>query len=137
MNNIKIKELYKKRYNFQDFYEIATTLINQNKLFSNGSNQSVQKQKIDSSAEFNYAYYPVVFETEEIALKMKVALEKHEIFPRRYFYPSLSNLSYVTGESTAVADSISTRILCLPLYHEISEIEQELIARILLRTQNN
>ena len=45
MNNIKIKELYKKRYNFQDFYEIATTLINQNKLFSNGSNQSVQKER--------------------------------------------------------------------------------------------
>jgi dTDP-4-amino-4,6-dideoxygalactose transaminase len=97
----------------------------------------IRKQTIDPNAEFNFAYYPVLFETEEIALMMKATLEKHEIFPRRYFYPSLSNLNYVNGKNTPGADSISTRILCLPLYHELSEVEQELIARILLRTQNN
>lgn len=96
-----------------------------------------QKQKIDPNAEFNFAYYPIVFETEERTLKMKTALEEHEIYPRRYFYPSLSSLDYVNGENTPKADSISTRILCLPLYHELSELELELIARILLRTQNN
>lgn len=47
MNSIKIKELYKLRYDFYDFYETATTLINQNKLFSNGSNQTIQKHKIE------------------------------------------------------------------------------------------
>ena len=96
----------------------------------------VQKQKITDGAAFNYAYYPVVFESEEVALKMKAALERSEIFPRRYFYPSLSSLPYTKG-TTPLADSISTRILCLPLYHELSSLEQELIARILLRTQNN
>jgi dTDP-4-amino-4,6-dideoxygalactose transaminase len=97
----------------------------------------VQKQKITSGASFNYAYYPVVFESEEVALKMKAALELHEIFSRRYFYPSLSALNYLKGEATPFADSIASRILCLPLYHDLSEVEQEMIARILLRTQNN
>jgi dTDP-4-amino-4,6-dideoxygalactose transaminase len=95
----------------------------------------VQKQKITDGTIFNYAYYPVVFESEEDALKMKAALERSDIFPRRYFYPSLSSLPYTKG-STPLADSISKRILCLPLYHELSTLEQELIARILLRTQN-
>jgi dTDP-4-amino-4,6-dideoxygalactose transaminase len=98
---------------------------------------NVKKQKIVTDAKFNYAYYPILFETEDMALKMKSALEKHEIFSRRYFYPSLSSLNYVKGNSTPIADKVSSRILCLPLYHELSGVEQELIARILLRMQNN
>jgi dTDP-4-amino-4,6-dideoxygalactose transaminase len=97
----------------------------------------VQKQKITDGAAFNYAYYPVVFESEEIALRMKRALEQQEIFTRRYFYPSLSALEYAKGIATPISDDISSRILCLPLYHELCELEQEMIARILLRTQNN
>jgi len=98
---------------------------------------NVEKPHIDKNATFNFAYYPVVFETEEIALKMKFALEKNKIFPRRYFYPSLSKLNYVNSHLTPIAESISTRILCLPLYNNLSEVEQKMIARILLRTQNN
>lgn len=96
----------------------------------------VTKQKIANGTEFNNAYYPVVFESEEIVLKMKLALEGQQIFPRRYFYPSLSSLDYVKGD-TPISDDVASRILCLPLYHDLSEVEQELIARILLRTQNN
>jgi dTDP-4-amino-4,6-dideoxygalactose transaminase len=97
----------------------------------------VQKQKITPGADHNYAYYLVIFESEEVALKMKGALERSEIFPRRYFYPSLSSLPYVTQKETTQADSIAARILCLPLYHELSEVEQEMIAKILIRIQNH
>jgi dTDP-4-amino-4,6-dideoxygalactose transaminase len=100
-------------------------------------NLRVQKQKITPGADHNCAYYPVIFESEEVALRMKGALERSEIFPRRYFYPSLSSLPYVDQEITMQADSTAARILCLPLYHELSEVVQELIARILLRVQNN
>lgn len=100
------------------------------------SGLDVNKQRIQLDTSFNYAYYPIIFKSEDIALKMKKALERHEIFPRRYFYPSLSSLPYTSG-NTPIADSIATRILCLPLFHELSRVEQELIARILLRVQNN
>jgi dTDP-4-amino-4,6-dideoxygalactose transaminase len=100
------------------------------------SGLDVNKQRIQLDTSFNYAYYPIIFKSEEIALKMKKALERHEIFTRRYFYPSLSNLPYTSGNAP-VSDSIATRILCLPLFHHLSVVEQELIARILLRTQNN
>jgi len=96
----------------------------------------VQHQSITIGGKLVFAYYPIVFETEDIALEMKRALELHEIFPRRYFYPSLSNLNYVKNFITPNADSIASRIICLPLYHDLEEVEQKLISRILLRTQN-
>jgi dTDP-4-amino-4,6-dideoxygalactose transaminase len=52
-------------------------------------NMSVGKQKIEEGCSFNFAYYPIIFESEEICLASKEALEVNEIFPRRYFYPSL------------------------------------------------
>jgi len=100
-------------------------------------NLRIEKQQITSDTVFNYAYYPVLFESEEVLLKMIATLNGHEIFPRRYFYPSLSSLDYVDEYPTPVSDDIAKRILCLPLYHTLGEAEQEMIARLLLRVQNN
>lgn len=100
-------------------------------------NLNVQHIKIQEGGEFNYAYYPIVFPSVEAALKAKAALEQNEIYPRRYFYPSLSSLSYVGSDSTPISDSIASRILCLPLFHDLTSEEQRFIAEILIRTQNN
>lgn len=97
----------------------------------------VDKQLITSNSKYNYAYYPLVFTDENTTLKMKAALEKKDIFPRRYFYPSLSNLNYVKGNKTPISDSIASRILCLPLYHRLNRVDQELVSSILLKTQNS
>lgn len=86
--------------------------------------------------EYNEAYFSVIFpSTEELMRHMK-ALELHGVGSRRYFYPGLNHLDYTSG-SCPVSDSISPRVLCLPLYHSLSKEEQRMIARILLRTQNN
>lgn len=95
----------------------------------------IVKQRIEPHTEFNYSYYPVLFNDEPTLLKMKKSLEEYEIFTRRYFYPALNRLPYVRSQETPVAEDISRRILCLPLYHELSFLEQEIIARILLRVQ--
>lgn len=87
-----------------------------------------------NGSKVNHAYYPIIFETEKIMDKVKSALERAEIFPRRYFYPSLSKLNYVKKTTMPISDDIAKRVLCLPLYHTLSEMEQELISRIILRT---
>ncbi|NVK40614.1 MAG: DegT/DnrJ/EryC1/StrS family aminotransferase [Oceanospirillaceae bacterium] len=97
----------------------------------------VEKQRIQKGTDYNYSYYPIVFESEEVTMKMKLELEKREIFPRRYFYPSLSSLNYVEKTETPISDNIASRILCLPLFHDLSVQEQVLISRVLLREQNN
>lgn len=65
----------------------------------------------------NYSYYPVVFETEEEADVVIKRLNKLNIFPRRYFYPSLNTLKYHKKyQKCPVSENVSKRILCLPLY---------------------
>jgi dTDP-4-amino-4,6-dideoxygalactose transaminase len=93
--------------------------------------------RITDGAEFNYAYYPIIFETEETLLKVVEMLNGHMIYPRRYFYPSLNTLRYVSKVAAPVCDDLCRRVLCLPLYHNLSIEEIDLICRLILRVQNN
>lgn len=97
---------------------------------------NVRFQKIEEDTEYNYSYFPIVFESEEILLKAKIDLETNWVYPRRYFYPSLSTLEYVNGELTPISNSISKRVLCLPLFNTLTKEDQDYICRILLRSQN-
>ncbi|WP_430817677.1 DegT/DnrJ/EryC1/StrS family aminotransferase [Carboxylicivirga sp. RSCT41] len=97
------------------------------------SNKGVAFQKINDASDYNYSYFPVIFESEEILLKVKKELENNWIYARRYFFPSLSDLEYIVKQGTPVSDNISKRILCLPLYHELEKEEIELICRIIIR----
>lgn len=86
----------------------------------------------------NYPYYPIVLESEELLLKIKSVLDLNEIFTRRYFYPSLANaLPYLEPKNFTITDSVSKRVLCLPLYYDLTLEEVDLICRLILRTQNN
>ena len=94
------------------------------------------KPDVSEKSITNFSYYPILFESEEILRATKLALENREIFPRRYFYPSLSSLSYVSG-NMPISEDISKRILCLPLYYGLTDEEIRFITRIILRTLRN
>ncbi|MFB9864463.1 DegT/DnrJ/EryC1/StrS family aminotransferase [Rufibacter immobilis] len=87
--------------------------------------------------DYNASYFPVVFETEELLIKSVDALNLQGIYPRRYFYPSLNKLNYLEGSSCPISERVAKTVLCLPLYHDLSYEEQDMIARVLLRVQNN
>ncbi|MDQ0591899.1 dTDP-4-amino-4,6-dideoxygalactose transaminase [Chryseobacterium ginsenosidimutans] len=91
-----------------------------------------------SKANDNHSYYPIVLESEELLLKLKKEMDKQEIFTRRYFYPSLASaLPYLPKLELPVTEDIAKRVLCLPLYYDLTFEEVELICRIMLRIQNN
>lgn len=91
-----------------------------------------------SKATENYSYYPIVLENEELLLRLKKEMDKQEIFTRRYFYPSLaSSLPYLPQLELEIAEDISKRVLCLPLYYDLTLEEVEFITRLMLRIQNN
>ena len=79
--------------------------------------------RIREGTEWNFSYYPIIFPKEKDLLKAIKALNQNNIFPRRYFYPSLNTLDYVTSGSMPVSESFSRRILCLPVYQGL-EIEE-------------
>lgn len=89
--------------------------------------EGIKELKIRAGTDWNYSYYPLIFQTESELLKVKIKLNKNEIFPRRYFYPSLDTLDYVNSPEMKISRSISKKILCLPLYdslefHEVRKI---------------
>lgn len=93
----------------------------------------VSFQQIAPNTQYNHAYFPVIFENESALLKILETLNLNNIYPRRYFYPSLSELPYVHGQSTPISEQISRRVLCLPMYHTLSNEEIDMICRLLKR----
>lgn len=91
----------------------------------------IQTMKIRAHSEWNYSYYPVIFESEEKLLEVQKQLNKQEIFPRRYFYPSLNTIEYAKGKAMPVSENIASRILCLPLYVELEKEQQIKIINII------
>ena len=94
----------------------------------------VQTLDIPETLEANYAYYPVVFKDEQTLLRVKVALEEKQVFPRRYFFPSLNTLPFIPYQECPLSESISKRVLCLPLFYELSAEELTEITGIVLQT---
>lgn len=88
----------------------------------------VIRPKIPEGLEYNYAYYPVLFENEQILLKVVSALKANDIVPRRYFWPSLNHLPYVRNVACRISENIASRILCLPFYNSFPA---ETIVRII------
>ncbi|MDI1305512.1 MAG: DegT/DnrJ/EryC1/StrS family aminotransferase, partial [bacterium] len=78
-----------------------------------------------------YSYYLVLFKSEDVLLKVQKALNEQQIFPRRYFYPSLNTIGYLSGVEMPVSENIAPRIMCLPLSHEISEDDLQQICSII------
>lgn len=89
-------------------------------------------QKIDNES-YNYSYMPVVFDTEERLLRVLEKLNLNNVFPRRYFYPSLDKVEILNGGISNCVNSrgLSKKILCLPLYHELKNIEIEKICEVI------
>ena len=93
---------------------------------------SLQLLTIREGTNWNYHYFPVVFSSEKKLKNVQSKMNEHGIFPRRYFFPSLNHLPYLTYTENIVSDNLSKRILCLPLFHSISESEIELVLRLLI-----
>lgn len=89
-------------------------------------------------ANLNYAYYPLIFKSEEIMHRAITYLQHHEVATRRYFYPSLAQaLPYVQRQELIETDQVCRRVLCLPLYYDLTLEEVARICKLLLKIQNN
>lgn len=90
------------------------------------------------NSENKGAYYPLIFESEELMIKIVDRLKNNEVGTRRYFYPSLaSSLPYLEPKFLEITDEISRKVLCLPLFYDLTIEEVDLVCRLVLRVQNN
>ncbi|SDC91174.1 DegT/DnrJ/EryC1/StrS family aminotransferase [Halanaerobium congolense] len=89
-------------------------------------------QKIDNES-YNYSYMPVVFDTEERLLRVLEKLNNNNVFPRRYFYPSLDQVEVLNNDISNCKNSkeLAKKILCLPLYHDLKNMEINKICELI------
>lgn len=110
-----LKEIIAERKRLSDFYDCLL-------------DERLWRPSQQEGHEYNYAYYPVVFKSEKELLTAFDKLRKLDVFPRRYFYPSLNTLPYLKNRyECPIADDISKRIACLPLYVGLKDENIEMI----------
>lgn len=81
---------------------------------------------------YNYAYYPIILRDEVQLQSVMNALIADGVRPRRYFYPSLNTLPFLSRrDSCPVSENVASRVICLPLSHYITEAEVKMISAIL------
>lgn len=96
------------------------------------SKSIISRPQVPEGTTYNYSYYPVVFESEAVLLKAKETLLQNEVNTRRYFYPSLNNLPFLTEHyACPVSEDISKRVLCLPMYFDLEATDIERISKII------
>lgn len=95
-----------------------------------GINEDIEKS--------NYAYFPVIFETEELRNRVYENLAKNNIRARKYFYPLTSDVAYFGDKYSSMdlkrARYYSDRILVLPLYADLPSADVERIVLIVKET---
>ncbi|WP_447637698.1 DegT/DnrJ/EryC1/StrS family aminotransferase [Flavobacterium microcysteis] len=91
----------------------------------------LQTLNIREHTKWNYSYYPIILDSEETLLRVQKALNENKIFPRRYFYPSLNTVNFIKSTAMPISESISERIMCLPLYVGLKTEDLEKITSII------
>ena len=87
----------------------------------------------------NYAYFPILvgldypISRDELYLRLK----SNGIYPRRYFYPLISEFPMYKGlpssdpKSLPVATAAAQQVLCLPIYPGLSRADQARIIQLI------
>ncbi|MEJ2455320.1 MAG: DegT/DnrJ/EryC1/StrS family aminotransferase [Candidatus Thiodiazotropha sp.] len=93
-------------------------------LYASKLHDICQLQHRTDEDQNNYSYFPILLPSESKAKEILRSLSNHNISARRYFYPSLNTVGALQlkhpSSKTTISMDISSRILCLPMYHDLS-----------------
>ncbi|WP_368193331.1 dTDP-4-amino-4,6-dideoxy-D-glucose aminotransferase VioA [Aeromonas sp. s8] len=93
----------------------------------------------DAHANSNFSYFPILVEAEYPLSRDELyeKLKAHGVLSRRYFYPLISNMPMYRGLSSANishlpnANSLAEKVLCLPIYNELTLQEVKHIIEVI------
>lgn len=90
------------------------------------------------NVEWNHAYFPILVNDAYSINRDELyeVLKQHSIYSRRYFYPLISSFSMyrhlpsANPASLPVAEDIARKILCLPIFPDLSLVDLERVVAI-------
>ncbi|HKL02827.1 MAG TPA: DegT/DnrJ/EryC1/StrS family aminotransferase, partial [Cryomorphaceae bacterium] len=80
---------------------------------------------------YNAAYFPIILKDSMLCERAIEEGKRSGIELRKYFSPSLNLLDYVRYQHCPISESISSRICCLPLFHELTKEEQDRVLALI------
>lgn len=88
----------------------------------------------------NYSYFPIFIDMEKYGMtrdELYFKMKENNVLGRRYFYPLISEFSTYRGlesarpENLPVATHIANTVICLPMYHSLTDDDiKRIIAQI-------
>ena len=90
----------------------------------------------------NYSYFPIFIDVDKYGItrdELYFKLKENNILGRRYFYPLISEFSTYRGLPSAVpanlpnAHKMADSVICLPMHHELQEIDIERILKLVVK----
>lgn len=90
----------------------------------------------------NYSYFPVFISADEYGMtrdELYFKMKEQGVYGRRYFYPLISTFSTYCGlpsaapENLPVATRIANEVICLPMYHDLSEEDVNRVLELIVR----
>jgi dTDP-4-amino-4,6-dideoxygalactose transaminase len=94
--------------------------------------KTLQLQVKHQAIVYNYAYFPVVFDSEEQAVRVAATLKENGVLARRYFYPSLESVECLDAPADQpVSKDIANRVLCLPIFDRLAQSDQRIIITLI------
>jgi dTDP-4-amino-4,6-dideoxygalactose transaminase len=102
--------------------------------------EGIEMLPIPADVEPNFTYFPVLVRPEFRMSRDELYehLKAHGFYARRYFYPLLSTLPMYRDLPSAgqnklpVAADVAEQILCLPMYHDLGEVDQVRLADVIV-----
>lgn len=90
----------------------------------------------------NYSYFPIFVDAKEYGMtrdELYFKMKDQNVLGRRYFYPLISEFSTYRGlesarsENLPVAHRIADSVICLPMYHSLTEEDVERVIELIVR----
>lgn len=104
-----------------------------------GEVEGIQMNSVQSKVESNYSYFPIVINETKFGCSRNEVFEKlaqNGIGARKYFYPLTNTFDCFHGKYdanlTPVALNVSSRVLTLPLYADLSMEDVDRICEVIL-----
>ena len=121
------------KYFWKEIQKRKQVVYQYRELLSNVKEITLNQESID--IESNYAYFPILCESNELRDKIYDGLREHHIYARKYFYPITADAVCFKNKYRKMelekARNCSERILVLPLYADLEKRNVEKICKIL------
>lgn len=117
--------------------ELSGSLKARSEVWRRYENRLVGKlklQRMTTDIDYNYSYFPIVFDYEKQVISVELLMKRKGIQVRRYFSPSLDTVDFLYDKGAKIRNSagVASRILCLPMYGDLSSENQKIINDCLL-----